>query len=185
MQALSSFAAALAALPACAPALLGCAAVYKESGLLQEALGSLQKALALLEPAAAVAPAAAAAGEEGAAQAASQQPAASSPGQHAGQAGALEAAEAAPVVVPGLPCTAGDVRQAMAVVLTDLGTQQKLAGQGGWRQRYEAAVEACPSYAPAHYNLGRLHRGGQWAHCGSSSAMHVLCYRLAACTPPC
>lgn len=36
------------------------------------------------------------------------------------------------------------------------GTQRKLAGQEGWLQHYQRAVEMCPTYAPAHYNLGGL-----------------------------
>ncbi|KAL4452759.1 hypothetical protein ABPG75_008421 [Micractinium tetrahymenae] len=63
-----------------------------------------------------------------------------------------EAAEAA--VTRCIPCSAGDVRQALAVVLTDIGTQRKLAGQSGWQQLYEQAVAVCPTYAPAHYNKG-------------------------------
>jgi tetratricopeptide (TPR) repeat protein len=42
----------------------------------------------------------------------------------------------------------------LAAVLTDLATQQKLAGMAGWRGLYERAVKVCPSYAAAHYNLG-------------------------------
>ncbi|KAI3432719.1 hypothetical protein D9Q98_004262 [Chlorella vulgaris] len=75
------------------------------------------------------------------------------------QAGASASASvsvsvSASVVHRVLPCGRAEVEQALAVVLTDFGTQQKLAGQPGWRQYYERAVRACAAYAPAHYNLG-------------------------------
>ncbi|KAL6769284.1 OGT1 [Auxenochlorella protothecoides x Auxenochlorella symbiontica] len=54
----------------------------------------------------------------------------------------------------GLAPTRADVLQALANVLTDLGTAEKLTRVPGWRGRYEAALEACPSHAQAHYNLG-------------------------------
>lgn len=54
----------------------------------------------------------------------------------------------------GLAPTRTDVLQALANVLTDLGTAEKLTRVPGWRGRYEAALEACPSHAQAHYNLG-------------------------------
>lgn len=142
------------------PALLGCAAVYKDSGLLAEALAALDKALALLEPAEpgeGAKPADAAAPGDEASGTGHHSSSGGSSGGGAAAAAATTAAAAA-VQVPGLPCSPADVRQALAVVQTDLGTQLKLAGQAGWRQRYEAAVAACPSYAPAHYNLGALTR---------------------------
>lgn len=40
------------------------------------------------------------------------------------------------------------------MVLTDIGTQRKLAAQSGWQRHYEQAVALCPTYAPARYNLG-------------------------------
>jgi protein O-GlcNAc transferase len=49
---------------------------------------------------------------------------------------------------------AARIAAARAEVLTDTGTAMKAAGREGWRARYEAALEAAPSYAPAHYNLG-------------------------------
>ncbi|KAK9823008.1 hypothetical protein WJX81_006345 [Elliptochloris bilobata] len=49
-------------------------------------------------------------------------------------------------------------QHALAVVLTDLGTQMKLAGRvAEGVAHYEEAVVACPSYAPAFYNIGVVH----------------------------
>ncbi|PSC74350.1 putative UDP-N-acetylglucosamine-peptide N-acetylglucosaminyltransferase SPINDLY [Micractinium conductrix] len=135
-QALASFAAALAEAPACVPALVGCAAVYKDSGLLAEALAALQQALLLAEPSSGAAAAAADAGGS-----AAESPAAAGGAAAAALGGCI-------------PSSAADVRQALAVVMTDLGTHQKLAGQAGWRDQYVQAVAVCPGYAPAHYNLG-------------------------------
>lgn len=64
------------------------------------------------------------------------------------------AAAAAAAVARCIPCNGADVRQALAVVLTDIGTQRKLAAQSGWQRHYEQAVALCPTYAPARYNLG-------------------------------
>lgn len=48
------------------------------------------------------------------------------------------------------------VCQAYAVILTDAGTVEKVAGTGStsWKEKYRKAIEVCPSHAPAHYNLG-------------------------------
>lgn len=48
-----------------------------------------------------------------------------------------------------------DINKALAVLLTDLGTQCKLSSLGkDWESRYRRALESDPAYAPAHYNLG-------------------------------
>ena len=101
-QALAAYAAALASDAACVPALLGCAAVYKDSGLLPEALASLEKALLALHISAATA---------------------ASGGQDSSVPPAADAAAAAAgsLAAAGMPCDAASVRQALAVVLTDLG----------------------------------------------------------------
>ncbi len=101
-QALAAYAAALAADAACVPALLGCAAIYKDSGLLPEALASLEKALLALHISAAIA-------ESG-----------SRDGSASPAADAAAAADSS-LAAAGMPCDAASVRQAMAVVLTDLG----------------------------------------------------------------
>lgn len=50
--------------------------------------------------------------------------------------------------------TDSDVTQALALILTDIGTSMKLEAKAGWLESYQRAVEVCPGYAPAHYNLG-------------------------------
>ena len=62
---------------------------------------------------------------------------------------------AAPLLsLPGAKSLSDQVGQALAMVLTDLGTHYKFAGKGAWQERYERAVAVCPTYAPALYNLG-------------------------------
>jgi len=89
---------------------------------------------------------------------------AAAPG-HAGALGALGALYRACAL---LPDAAGALRRAaaaapgdaaaaraLAVVLTDLGTQLKLGGRpAAGVALYEEAAAACPAYAPAFYNLG-------------------------------
>ena len=174
-QALAAFAAALAADAACMPALLGCAAVYKDSGLLADALASLEKALAVLDPAAQAAEAAAAAAPGPAvadSPAAAGAPCDADSVRHAmavvlTDLGGPAATRADQMVfwstqhivrhaflhAAATACPPPDVRwPSLAAPRT--GTQRKVAGQEGWLKHYLQAVETCPSYAPAHYNLG-------------------------------
>ncbi|CAK0734281.1 hypothetical protein CVIRNUC_000409 [Coccomyxa viridis] len=67
---------------------------------------------------------------------------------------ALQSLEAAVKAQPKEP----SYKQAMAVVLTDLGTKLKLNGrlEEGF-EHYRRAIAACPAYAPAFYNIGVIH----------------------------
>lgn len=46
------------------------------------------------------------------------------------------------------------IAQALATVLTDLGTQEKISGGKDWHEYYFQAAKIWPKYAQAHYNLG-------------------------------
>ncbi|GAB4815161.1 hypothetical protein N2152v2_002207 [Parachlorella kessleri] len=137
--ALAAFAGALAVDPSHVPALLGCACIYKDSGLLEDALAALEKAAAALQ----------------------------APGGAAGAAAADDplAGELAFSSGSDAATLREEVARALAIVLTDLGTQLKVQGSvtsapapttssRRWSDMYQRAVAVCPSYAPAHYNLG-------------------------------
>jgi len=50
--------------------------------------------------------------------------------------------------------TAGTVRSAYAGILVEAGTAEKVAGGDSWERKYVKALEVCPEYAPALYNMG-------------------------------
>ncbi|KAK9810285.1 hypothetical protein WJX72_008008 [[Myrmecia] bisecta] len=55
-----------------------------------------------------------------------------------------------------------DICHALAVVLTDLGTQLKQASKlSEGMTKYQEAVAICPTYAPAYYNIGVVHSESQ------------------------
>ena len=82
------------------------------------------------------------------------------------------------------------------------GTQRKLAGQEGWLQLYQRAVDTCPTYAPAHYNLGEFSgwharpgiqtascvfapfRARYNAHAAAAAAAAAAALTAAAAVPP-
>eukprot|EP00887_Chlorella_sp_A99_P005978 scaffold27.g5978.t1 len=179
-QALEAFAGVLALEPGHVEALLCCAALYKDSGLLEEALAAVERAAAAAVGAAdrsagpdsgssessnqptATAPQQAA--RQGPCGGSGSPASSSAPPHPSGEGGSLQqqaatagspverTAGAAMAHVPAaLP---PEVAAAQAVIHTDLGTQKKLQGQDGWEEHYRVAVEACPTYAPAHYNRG-------------------------------
>jgi tetratricopeptide (TPR) repeat protein len=57
------------------------------------------------------------------------------------------------------------VKEALAVVLTDLGTRAKSAGRlKECESLYRQALALCPAYPSVHYNLGVLaSEGRRWA----------------------
>lgn len=155
--ALASFAGALAGDPCHLRALLGCAGLHKDSGMLPEALGFLEKAHAI------------ACGrdddddDDGAAPAPADRQASccSSPSDvstadTAGDRGSEDGGSggAGGGAVSEAAALRDQVCRALAMVLTDMGTQNKLAGRPGWEALYDRAVGVAPAYAPAHYNLG-------------------------------
>lgn len=127
-QAVAAFASALAANPSDVRSLLGYAGLLKDGGQLEEAIVLLERAQ-----------------EEVASflDGASDDENSPTSGSQQGTAATAE-----------LEALGAQVSHALAMSLTDLGTRLKLSGKNTWRERYDAALRACPSYAPAHYNLG-------------------------------
>ena len=158
VQALAAYAGALAANPNHVRALLGCAGLHKESGLLQEAQEFLERAHTI----------AAKATQPVQRESASEETESS---QNEDGDGAGESDTSAPTTSSGVEESTESENQgdfedadsqqlrdqislALAMVLTDLGTQAKLANKHRWKDLYKRAVAVAPTYASAHYNLG-------------------------------
>ena len=165
-QALAAYAGALCADPNHVRALLGCAALHKESGMLNESLQLLERAYDVVQ----------------------QQKKRRGEGGHdnnthdnSDDGNENDDDDDGDRDDPSSPlhttttttiphrttCTyneqdEAEIGRALAVVLTDLGTQSKITSNATntndtdphWKQLYERAVRVSPTYAPAHYNLG-------------------------------
>lgn len=168
-QALAAFAGAMAADPSHLRALLGCAALHKDSGLLHEAKEFLEKAHAIAskhrtrrqqqieEDTNSDSDKADDSGNDSSSQQEEQ--------EQEQQSSVLLHAESTQLYE--------QITQALAIVLTDLGTQVKGATGPGWKEYYKQALAVAPSYPAAHYNLGVAA-----AECGDSEEA-VQCYQKA------
>ncbi len=143
-QALAAFAGALAADPSHLRALLGCAALHKDSGLLHEAKEFLEKAHSIaskhrnkrqqLEK------------EDSNSNASDSSSSQQEEQEQEQQSSISLQAEATELYE--------QINHALAIVLTDLGTQVKVANGPRWKDYYEQALAVAPGYSAAHYNLG-------------------------------
>lgn len=124
---LASYGAALAVNPCNLRALLGCAWLYKDSGMLFEALSYLERAQDAMD------------------EQSSPEP---------NQKGVAMEEQLSKVQLREEQHLNKEIPRALALVLTDLGTRHKQMGQSDWKSMYERAINICPEYAPAHYNLG-------------------------------
>lgn len=171
---------ALAANPDHVPCLLELAALYKAKGMLSEARGALERAVAATAP-----PAGAAGGAAAATGAALASAAAAAVPSAAGQAEeAARAAIPADARAPGAAAACSELdrdaaraREALATVLTDLGTAAKAAGRvADAVELYRAALDTAPKLAAAHYNL--VAWGAGWLR-GGAGAEGRLWQRVA------
>lgn len=139
--ALAAFASALAEDPGYVRALMGCAALYKESGMLAEALDLLERARDAVRN-----PSSTAQGQSSVAEV----------DEESDLSGCSDGPGVSKMQFyqPGDERLGSQVCQALAMVLTDLATRSKLSGHKNWKELYERAIATCPTYAPAHYNLG-------------------------------
>lgn len=168
-HALAAFAGALAADRSHLRALLGCAALHKDSGLLHEAKNFLEKAHAIASK------------HKNKMQQQLEKGISSVDGK-GNDSGSDSSSQEQEQEQEQQSCVLlqdestrlyKQIIQALAIVLTDLGTQVKVANGPGWKEYYKQALAIAPSYSAAHYNLGVAA-----AECGDSEEA-VQCYQKA------
>ncbi|KAH7621796.1 hypothetical protein Ndes2526B_g02615 [Nannochloris sp. 'desiccata'] len=148
-QALAAFAGALTADPSHLRALLGCAALHKDSGLLHEAKDFLEKAHGIVRK------------HRNRRQqqiegdTSSDSDKGASSGSDSSSRQEQEQEQQSSVLLQAESTQLYEqITQALAIVLTDLGTQVKAANGPGWKGYYKQALAVAPAYSAAHYNLG-------------------------------
>ena len=150
-QALAAFAGALAADPSHLRALIGCAALHKDSGLLHEAKDFLEKAHAIASKH--KARSVKQVEEEDAGTTSRDGESSGSDSRNSSQQ--QEEQEQQSIALQSEATQLYEhITQALAIVLTDLGTKLKVANGSGWKEYYERALAVAPGYSAAHYNLG-------------------------------